>query len=217
MSRDYSHLDKYLDELEKDIYPQPADPGHTAWAEDAIKELCSGIKFKSVLDVGCGEGFCSPIFTSKFNAFYTGVTLGEEDYKVAKSYGRNVHKDDISFLSYEDERFDLVFARHILEHSPMPLITLMEWYRVSKKYLALVMPAWEYWGKAGRNHYSVLDKERLAFLIDRAGWNIIFEIDFTTSDKLFLDFWLPDAPPEERVWHEEEKPVEYRYLLQKRK
>jgi len=28
--RDYMNIDKYLDELGKDIYPQPADEGHTA-------------------------------------------------------------------------------------------------------------------------------------------------------------------------------------------
>ena len=37
MKRDFSRLDGYLDELQKDIYPQPLDNLHAQWMLDFIK------------------------------------------------------------------------------------------------------------------------------------------------------------------------------------
>jgi len=213
--RDYTNVDKYLDELEKDIYPQPADVGHTAWATDVIHRFCSRIDVDTVLDVGCGQGFCQPIFESR-GIHYTGVTLGEIDINVALENDRNVSKADCTFLPYVDTNFDLIFARHILEHSPMPLLTLMEWHRVSKRYCILVFPAWEYWQVGGKNHYSMLHKDQLWYLIDRSGWNIETQKDFDSSDERFMEFFMLSYPEKDRKWVGEPKTVEYRYLLEKK-
>ena len=68
----------------------------------------------------------------------------------------------------------IIFSRHYLEHSPFPLLTLMEWHRVSKKYLCLVLPNPEYFTYVGRNHYAVMgDKTQIRWLLRRAGWKII--------------------------------------------
>jgi len=213
--RDYTNFDKHLDELEKDIYPQPEDLGHTAWATDVIQKFCKGLGVSNVLDVGCGQGFCQPIFEVR-NIHYTGVTLGEEDVKIALESDRNVSKADCTFLPYPDAHFDLIFARHILEHSPMPLVTLMEWNRVSKEYLILVFPAWEYWLVGGQNHYSMLNKEQLWFLFERSGWKLVEQYDFMTSDERFMEFFRIEFRPNDRVWVGSPKVVEYRYLLKKK-
>ena len=61
--RDYSHIDKYLDDLLGDIYPQPPDPGHAALAQAVIDLWMSRLSgVKTVLDVGAGQGFCQPMF-----------------------------------------------------------------------------------------------------------------------------------------------------------
>ena len=218
--RDYSRIEHYLNYLSQDIYPQPPDPGHTAWAEDAIVNfLCDDekqageLKIKTVLDVGCGEGFCSDIF-KEMGMEWTGVTLGANDYPKAANKG-DAFPDDATFLHFESERFDLIFARHILEHSPMPLLTLMEWHRVARNYLLLVFPAWEYWLTYGKNHYYMFTKDQLWWLLARSGWKIMDQEDFTTEDELFMDYFLPDNKPEERVWSGPHKPVEYRYLCVK--
>lgn len=205
--RDYTNIDKYLDELAKSVYPQPADPGHTEWAEDAIDKLMPK-DVKVVLDVGCGEGFCEPIFKSRGVVIYTGITLGQEDYDKAISLERHVVQDDMTFLpnGLEIMHYHLIFARHALEHSPMPLLTLMDWYRVSRKYLIVILPAPEYWGKGGRNHYYVLDKEDWEILFFASGWQIVKYDEMTTTDEIFLKHNL--ATKTKQV-------VEYRWLLQK--
>lgn len=174
--RDYSNIDKYLDRLNRDIYPQPPDSGHSALAEEAINyflKLTSGVD--SVLDLGCGEGFCQPMF-EKRNLEYTGVCL-QRDFFQAREAGRNVFNIDYSFLPFDDKSYDFLFSRHSLEHSPMPLLTLMEWERVCKKYLAVVLPSPDYWGQVGRNHYFVLSKAQWTALLELSGFRVVHQKD----------------------------------------
>jgi len=185
--RDYSRFDEFLDQLCQDIYPQPSDFGHTIYAKQAIDEMCP-TDIIDVLDVGCGVGFCQEIF-GQLGHQYTGITLGNDDYLEARKTGKNVYLGDMTYLPWNDNSFDLIFARHVLEHSPFPLLTLMEWRRVSKKYLLLVNPTPEFWSVAGRNHYSVLYKDQLWWLLKRAGWEIVLDQDFMTTNKLYREMY----------------------------
>lgn len=168
MNRNFKHLNSYLNQLYQDIYPQPIDSGHFKLALGIFnKWIRPNFLGVSVLDVGCGDtAFMKPVFERKKMA-YTGIALN--------SSNPNVINMDFSFLDFPDESFDLIFSRHSLEHSPMPLLTLMEWYRVAKDFLCLVLPNPQHYGYVGINHYSVMNKEQVNFLLKRAGWNIIWE------------------------------------------
>jgi SAM-dependent methyltransferase len=181
--RNWQNIDRYLTQLATDIYPQPEDVGHTALAQKVVNVWMSRMtSCKSVLDLGCGTGFAQPMF-EKHGVSYEGVALGE-DYLVAVDAGRNVKKMDFHFLDYPDKSFDLLFARHSLEHSPMPLLALMEWARVSRSWLGLVLPAPEWYGFAGLNHYSVMNHEQIENLVIRAGWRVLWnEVDNLVKDR----------------------------------
>jgi hypothetical protein len=153
--RNYEHIDKYLDQLAGDLYPQPPDPGHTALANEVIDHWMSRMPVvKTVLDVGAGQGFCQPMF-EKWGVDYTGIALGP-DVIPAFNAGYNVKLMDFNFLDYPDKSFDMIFSRHSLEHSPMPILSLMEWSRVCKGWLGVVLPAPEHYTFEGLNHYSVM-------------------------------------------------------------
>lgn len=172
--RNYQHIDRYITQLYSDIYEQPEDTGHTNLAQRVIDKWMSGMtSCNTVLDVGCGQGFCQAFF-ERWKVAYEGVAIGN-DVVVAQELGRNVKRMDFNFLEYEDNSFDLIFSRHSLEHSPMPLLTLMEWARVSKNWLGIVLPAPEWYGFKGKNHYSVMTMEQIKLLLDRAGWYVIWE------------------------------------------
>ena len=196
--RDYTDFDKWVDELTEDVYAQPPDPGHTAWAMHSLEWIKSTIYIDSqpegkVLDVGCGQAFLSQPF-EQMGLEWNGVAIGE-DVKFAKEklgeFGLDqskVEEADMTFLPFEDKEFDLVFARHVLEHSPFPILTLMEWRRITAKggHLCLVAPAPHWWLYRGQNHYSIVPMQLLKWWCERAGWTPIHELAFTNRDPLFL-------------------------------
>lgn len=172
--RDYTGIERYLNELQGDVYDQPPDVGHQAAIEDVIARWVSGLQgLQSVLDVGCGQGQAFEAL-SQHTKRVTGVTLGN-DAEICRDKGLDVFNCDMSFLPFEDSEFDLIFARHTLEHSPMPLLTLMEWHRVARQWLLLIVPRLSAFGPSGRNHYYVLHPDQWANLLDRAGWHVFWE------------------------------------------
>ena len=188
--RQYQHVERYLNELAGDIYPQPPDKGHQKAIKAVIDAWVSGLhNLESVLDVGCAQGQAMARL-KKYARRVVGVTLGE-DVNIAAKKGLDVHREDMSFLPFSDQEFDLIFARHTLEHSPMPLLTLMEWYRVSKQWLLLIVPSLEFFGPSGRNHYYVLRPDQWANLLDRAGWHVL--------------------------WYDQGEPMEYRMMCEKKR
>lgn len=198
MIRNYEKINGYLDELARSIYPQPQDEKHTLWATESILEFMRHARdARSVIDLGCGEGFLQPHFEN-YGCEYVGICIGE-DYGVALRNGRNVLEEDFSFLPFENDSYDLLYSRHSLEHSPMPLLTLMEWHRVSKKYLAVVVPSIEFVGYKSQNHYYVLNQEQWKNLFDVAGFDIVYE-----NNKRYKD-------------EKSDVEIEHWFLLEKRK
>lgn len=211
---------KHLNKLRDDIYAQPPDPGHTSMALDGLKKYLPE-DISTVLDLGCGQGFMSTAFEDEGLA-WEGVTLGE-DYKVCHANGLRVHEVDFTFLPFKENSYDLLYARHVLEHSPCPVPTLMEWRRVSKKYLVLISPAPEYWSYLGKNHYSVAPLPQLRWWLGRSGWRIAYEYVFNNHEEIFLKYWREELVklghlkggesrtrlPEKRL------DVEYRFLCEK--
>ena len=183
--RYYGYIDNYLDELEKDIYEQPPDEWHTRMATEVINKWIPQLdKCYNVLDVGCGQGFCQELF-EKLGFCYAGITLGN-DADITHTARKKVALEDFTFIPVDVDVYDLVFSRHSLEHSPMPLLTLMEWHRVARKYLCLIMPKPDYCGFNMQNHYSVMYLDQIKFLLNRSGWEIMWEDHDTPEEYRFM-------------------------------
>jgi SAM-dependent methyltransferase len=188
---DWAKFEHYYRSLRQDIYEQPPDPYHSSWAAAAfsfaVEQLPSGpasVGVPRILDVGCGAGFMRRV-AEEAGWDWHGVTLGED-------YENRVHKDrvyqmDMSNLVFADDSFEFLFCRHVLEHSPFPILTLMEWHRVCSMYMLLVAPAPHYWGWRGKNHYAIAGREQLGWWLERSGWHVIAEKELTTRDELFLN------------------------------
>ena len=179
--RDFRRIDHYLNVLLADIYPQPLDKGHTDMTGQVIFNWVTRMDIKSVLDVGCGQGVAYPFFR-EVGVDYTGIALGE-DVGVCLQQGIKVQQMDFHFLEFPDNSFDMVFSRHSLEHSPMPLLALMEWERVARDFLCVILPNPEWFKWSGLNHYSVMHPNQIEFLMDRSGWNVMWS-DFTEPQEL---------------------------------
>jgi len=185
--RNYTRIDAWLDSLLDDTRPQPPDEGHTKMAHDAIEAGIPHLKYPctSVLDVGCGaSGFVAPMFAAHGIADYAGVSV-REDAATGTLIDSRIHDADFTFLDiFQDNSFDIVFARHSLEHSPMPILSLFEWARITRNYIWLILPNPDYWLWTGQNHYSVMLPEQAIFLLDRVGMTLVWN-----AENMY-EFWI---------------------------
>jgi len=176
--RDWRKIDQLYSELMLDVYPQPDEGGRIEITRSIVQQAPIS-ECHTVLDLGCGEGYAAELLTGKF---VVGVTALHDEAERGRQAGRSVHVDDFNFLS--EPRFDMIFASHVLEHSPFPLITLMLWTELSNN-LLLIAPNPEHYGYIGKNHYSVMPAPQLRWILRRAGWMVAWHME-TKTDLAFF-------------------------------
>lgn len=191
----YARLDRFLAGLKADVYPVPNSPLHDRISRlmfdrlRASHPLAPGAR---VLDVGCGQGTALALFRDA-GLDATGIALGE-DVAVCRRQGFDVREMDLAFLEFADESFDLVWCRHVLEHSIFPMFTLAELFRVLRPggvlYLEMPAPETASGHETNPNHYSVFGRRMWLELIRRAGFDGIDAVDIRFTAGLGPDtYW----------------------------
>ena len=116
--RNYQRLEKFLNERFLDIYTEPIGEPHTSIIQMMIKKTLKDYRIKpnaKILDVGCGQGTALKEFRNAgFNP--VGICFGEEA-QVNKDNGFEIIESDMSFLDIENTTYDLIWCRHVIEHS----------------------------------------------------------------------------------------------------
>jgi len=192
---DWSKIHEWYSAFLQTIYSEPYDRGHSRGIKEVIRYFVVPRlnEIKSVLDVGCGRGVAARYFR-QLGITWRGITLSRVDIEVCLRRGLDVKQADMHWLPFENATFDLVFARHIAEHSPMPLFALKEWYRVSRKFLLLVVPRVPHFcrtdnGRHHPNHPSAgVSREGWLYLAEEAGWKFVDEqnICWQIEERLFF-------------------------------
>lgn len=134
-----------------------------------------------IVDLGSGPGYFLDYLKANEYTNYVGVGLGAKDNALCRSKGHPIKEYDISFLpqsdGFTDESVDLVFLRHALEHSPYPIISLVEYNRILKlggyMYVEVPAPDCERRHEFNLNHYSILGSTQLQALLHRTGFETV--------------------------------------------
>jgi 2-polyprenyl-3-methyl-5-hydroxy-6-metoxy-1,4-benzoquinol methylase len=187
----YARFDKFLKGLWSDVYPEHTSGLHdyiTASVWERVKQSHPMPAGAKVLDIGCGQGVALKHFAAdKLDAI--GIAIGE-DVEICRQKGFNAVEMDLSFLEFADQSFDLVWCRHVLEHSVFPYFSLTETFRVLKPggvlYMEVPAPDTASRHQTNPNHYSVLGKSMWLQLIKRAGYSTV-----SVSD---VNFNVPAGP-----------------------
>jgi len=174
----------FLLKIKEDTYPETPLEFHTQISDKMISELINKIELPQnarILDIGCGQGLGLRKF-SDYGFNPVGITLNATDYEICKNQGFEVYQMDQSFLQFNENEFDFLWARHVLEHSIFPYYTLHEYSRVLKKnglvYIEVPAAGFDAVHENNPNHYSILTKTMWYSLFNKAGFNLLYELDF---------------------------------------
>lgn len=162
------------------VYSEPDTQMHISVMDQIIPKIVKDADLsakQAILDVGCGQGYGMFKFKELGCVNVQGITLSEEDVYASRDRGFTCTQQDMSFTNFSDDTFDFLFVRHALEHSPYPLLTLKEFYRITKSgggaYIEMPSPKCDRLLESYDNHYSIMGPRQWKELFKRAGFELV--------------------------------------------
>lgn len=161
----YEVVDKYVKLFGSEIQSQPIS-NFEGWAcSQVYNEFLSDLNISSVLELGAGAGTLLSLFPEHVKK--DGLSMGKENALYIEG--------DMNTPPIDDKTYDLVLARHCVEHSLLPLIMLCEMARITKKYALVVVPVCSKDMANMINHYSVFTDISWEALFKKSGFKIMKE------------------------------------------
>jgi len=133
---------------------------------------------QGVLDVGCSAGYVLEA-AARLGLSCAGTDASRYAVDLCRGQGYRAEVGTLEALPFPDAAFDIVTAKHTLEHTPTPLRALEEMRRVLRPggVVLLVVPDVSYWRYGGR------PRTGSAFRPDRLGWqHSVYFGDQTLAD-----------------------------------
>lgn len=195
-------LAEFMRKIASETYPEPISEMHSGLTRQAMDLVLAKMlthpkpnlgELWHALDVGCGQGPALKLFRERLFTV-EGIALNDADVRACRDQGFIVRKMDQNDLQFPDASFDLIWARHVLEHSIAPLWTLTEFHRVLRPggwlYVEVPGPDTACNHESNQNHYSVLGARAWAHLLLKAGFTIEENFDFQIGTQAGPDVYF---------------------------
>lgn len=139
------------------------------FAGEALQYLIRNYEFNSVLDIGSGEGKHSDVF-NQFNKKVTSIDFGKSIYFDKRDALHTCLFGD--YYNYKfSQKFDAIWASHVLEHQPNPNLFLKKIHSDLKEngVLAITVPPLKHEIVGG--HVTLWNAGLLLYQLVLAGFN----------------------------------------------
>lgn len=201
---DYKKFQTFEKRALDTVYSEGSGGFHDDLIPETTQRFLSTFNLDSqckILDIGCGPGVFIKTAQSLGYMNVTGITLSTQDVNACAAQGFDVIHANMSDLPMADASVDFIWCRHALEHSPYPLFTLFEFYRVLKPtgqvFIEVPAPDNEraYMHEFNCNHYSILGSRMWQSLFDKAQFDTVdhwvhgIDVQFdhnTVNEKSFI-------------------------------
>ena len=144
----------------------------------------------TILDVGCGPAHASIMF-KQLGHKPTATSIMPAEVNAARQKGIDAVLQEMH--APIQGKYDLIWMRHIAEHSPCPFLLLRNMYEAANDggllYLEVPQPWTANLHEANPNHWSMLSPLAWAALLVRAGWAIIHEQTIQLLTGMGPDFY----------------------------
>ena len=160
----------------------------------------------SVLDVGCGTGFISNFFATKYpQTRVVGIDFSDSiNHAIAYAQTNELYNVDFvktDFLDYRfDQKFDLVICQGVLHHIPEFDVAVAKLKDLVHHDAELCLGLYHPWGKIAKKYFKIRYDDNILMLDQE---HHVFETAYTMQEVLdhFCEFDLiGHYPPARGVW-----------------
>lgn len=158
------------------VYTEHPSELHLMITEGMVERLASTFSFRSILDVGCGMGVAWPSFRKAWPGCEITVVTPDQS-ETWNSTESGLAWAGRTMCDVESGKYDLIWARHSMEHSVSPYLDLTRIKELlSEKgifYMEVPSPGTVCRHECNPNHYSVMGQLMWLSLLDKTGFSIV--------------------------------------------
>ncbi len=180
--RDFTALNDVLDDAARHVVLRIREDIHSQVSREMIERLQREGVLRSgmrMLDVAAANGL---VLSTAGKIGVMGVGIAPRiEANVAQTQGLDVREGDANFLDFAMASFDMLWSRHALQRSPLPMQTLAEYSRVLKAgghaYVEVPAPDTAAQHQLDAGNWSVLGQSAWAEQFKRAGFETVWAIE----------------------------------------
>ena len=165
-----------------------------------INGLIQDDQQRTIIDIGCGNGFISSKFDNRYVKY--GLEVSNVAAENARKHITNINTNPLERDSYGEEFFDVVFSYHVIEHLADPISFIENIYHIMKTHGKLILSSPNFdcamarrFGENFRmlhdkTHISLFSDFSLRDLLEDSGFQVdkieypFFETEYFTRENL---------------------------------